>query len=150
MTRGFLVAWVLSVLVAGAASADLALPGARFESVSLIRLIAVPERYDGKRIAVSGFAEIEFENMSLCPWRPVAARKDCLWLEIDDGPFEDDSDEQRYLDKERRWQKFHDKAITVYGTFAVKHTGHFGLWSGAIRSIERVHGDHADEEFTND
>ena len=35
------------------------------ENISLIRLIATPEKYDGKRIQVIGYLHIEFEGTAI-------------------------------------------------------------------------------------
>jgi hypothetical protein len=110
-------------------------PGIR---VSLIRLIADPEAFHGKKVFVSGFAFIEFENNNLCISREPASSKDCVWINYDDGPYQTDADHDRFLAAERKWVKYHRKVITVRGIFDAHGSGHLGGSSGEIGHITEV------------
>ena len=109
-------------------------------NVSLINLIATPERYDKKLVFVTDYASIGLENMSLCLAERTASAKDCIWLNIDSGPYDTDEDMRRYQSKEKIWKQFHEKIVSVRGTFDKKDTGHFGMWSGGIKNIVDVYG----------
>jgi len=119
------------------------------EKVSLINLIATPERYHGKVVFVSVYATIGLENMSLCPSNQVLTSKDCLWLDIDSGPFETDQDLKRYIEREKLWKQFHRQVVSLRGTFNKENTGHFGGWSGGIEKVTEVYGEHLDIDFSS-
>lgn len=125
----------------------LAQADARGISVSLINLIATPERYDGKLVFVTGYASIGLENMSLCPFKHTASTKDCIWLNIDSGPYATDEDMRRYNAKEKVWEKFNGKIVSIRGTFDKKDTRHLGMWSGAIKDIVEVSSKNAHFSF---
>ncbi len=108
------------------------------KSVSLTNLVATPERYEGKLVYVVGYISIGLENMSLCPSKKPLSRKDCIWLTIDSGPFETDEDIKRFTEKEKRLKPFNGQVVSVRGVFDSHDTGHFGMWSGAIRNIIEV------------
>lgn len=111
--------------------------------VSLINLVATPERYDGKLVLVTGYVSIELENMSICPTKNTQSTKDCVWINIDSGPFDTDEDVLRFKVKEKIWKQFHAKTVTIRGTFDKDDTGHFGGWSGAIKNVIEVYGKHS-------
>jgi hypothetical protein len=92
------------------------------ESVSIIQLVANPERYHGKVVFITAYATIELENNSLCMTPTPASHKDCIWLEYDDGT-------------KAAWSKMNGHRVTVRGTFNKDNTGHFGGWSGALESV---------------
>lgn len=126
-----------ALLVAGAPrAAETDEPGL---SVSMIQLIANPDQYHGKRVFLSAFATIEFENMSLCMTREPASPKDCLWLEITPAPHDSAADLKHFKAATKKWQRFNRKLISIRGTFDKNDTGHLGGWSGAIKDIGDIH-----------
>jgi hypothetical protein len=105
------------------------------EWISLIGLIATPERYDGKLVHVTGWATIEFENTALClSDRPVST-KECVWLEIVEGPLVTSS----YTKAEESWKKFHRRVITLQGRFLMRNNGHMGAYSGSIGQVTKTY-----------
>ena len=97
--------------------------------VSIINLIATPEKYHSKRVRVIGVGHLEFE------WNAVYLSRDDyqndvdrngLWLVLGERatPYEEA-------------QKFNGKYVIIEGTFDKNYTGHMGLWSGAITNITR-------------
>ena len=110
-------------------------PGIR---VSLIKLIATPEAFHGKKVFVSGYAFIEFENNNLCLVPEPASSQDCVWINYDDGPYETEADHERYLAAERKWAQYNRKRITVRGVFDASGSGHLGGSSGEIGHISDV------------
>lgn len=88
--------------------------------VSVIELIADPERWDGKKVRLVGFVNLEFERNQLC-LLPGSHQTECIWLDIEglkDPGF-------------RRGQSL------VEGIFDGKNKGHLGLYSGAIKTLDR-------------
>jgi len=101
--------------------------------VSLINLIATPERYDKKFIDVTGFATIELENMSLCLSKESLSTSECIWIEL----YEPEKDIEISTEREKHFKQFHRKVVNLQGTFDMKNTGHFGFWpAGAIKNIK--------------
>lgn len=119
------------------------------EKVSLINLIATPERYHGKVVFVSVYVTIGLEDMSLCPSNQVLTSKDCLWLTIDSGPFETEQDLKRYMERETLWKQFHGQVLSLRGTFNKENTGHFGGWSGSIEKVTEAYGERLEVDFTS-
>ncbi len=94
----------------------------------MVQLLANPDAYQGKKIAVSGFLHLEFEG-------------DAIYL------HEDDSKNQIYKNgfwvscKPEIAKKFNEASdgyVMIVGRFSTKTKGHLGLWSGTIEKIERV------------
>ena len=108
------------------------------QRVSIYALIGNPERFDGSVVVVQGYVRIGLEDMSICPTANPLSLKDCVWLVIDDGPFESDADGQRYFKREKQWKRFHRKVAMVWATFDKAETGHFGGWSGGLKKITSV------------
>ena len=127
---------VISLLVAMTASEVRA--AGRDESVSLINLIATPERYHGKVVAISAYVSIAMGNMSLCPTEHPLTNKDCLWLTIYSGPFKTSEDMERYNAEEKKWRPYHGRSVSLRGTFDKNETGHNGLWSGGIKKVTAI------------
>ncbi len=69
----------------------------------------------------------------------AASSKDCVWLELYDGPGEDEQDLVRYKRALAKWRPLNGKLVSVRGTFSKTNTGHFGLFSGAIEKISDVY-----------
>jgi hypothetical protein len=96
-------------------------------SLSLIQLIATPERYDGKKIRIQGFANIEFEGDSLFLNRESCLRhihKDGLWLHIPGWV-------------EKNQSLFHHRYVLLEGKFIADDHGHMSMWNGAVSDITR-------------
>jgi hypothetical protein len=96
-----------------------------YESVSVINLIATPERFHGKKVVVSGWLTLEVEDMSLCLTQNVASPKECIWVDIED-------------ERLKSLKKYRNELATVHGTFDKDETGHLGGWSGGIIKIARI------------
>ncbi len=139
VSPGFRAALSLLLLVGVGACAPFAGPEDSFvEHASLVQLVSKPTAYHGNRVAVSGYARIQFENDVLCPQRETASSKDCIWLNYDDGPYVSETDMARYEGAEERWRLYDGKRIRVVGTFDARDTGHLGSTSGGIHHITDV------------
>jgi hypothetical protein len=104
-----------------------AVRSAEIPEVSLIQLIASPERYDGKRIMVQGFALVEFEGNALYLHKEdkdFGLSKNAIWLEVPE-------------EKEASWKLHSGSYVLVVGTFRAANRGHWDMFSGAIEGIIR-------------
>ena len=103
--------------------------GLQYEPVSLVSLLAVPERYDGHKVLVSGFVTLGFEDFGLHLDKSAyeaGLRRNALWL---DPPDWLSAAEARRLS--RRYGE-------VAGTFDVSRHGHMGVYSGALVDLRRI------------
>ncbi|WP_395740865.1 hypothetical protein [Prosthecobacter sp.] len=92
-------------------------------SVSLIQLIANPKAYDGARVRVIGFLNVQFEG-------------NAIYLHEDD--FKHGIHKNGlWVDASSIHPGLKQKYVLIEGTFDAKMTGHMGLWSGSIQQITR-------------
>ena len=94
-------------------------------SVSLIELIAAPDRFNGQPVRVIGFLHLEFEGNAVYlseADHKHAVTKNGLWVTFKSG-----------FSKE-----LSDSYVLLEGTFSANNQGHMGLWSGAIEDITRA------------
>ena len=129
----------IAALAIGAGSASAQTERDSGEYVSIVQLIAHPDRYDGKVVFLIAYATIRHEGDSLCMVPKAASSKDCVWLRFDDGPYETEQDFVRYDRARAKWQQLSGKLISVRGTFSKTDTGHFGMYSGGIGKISDVY-----------
>ena len=96
--------------------------------VSIIRLIANPEAYDGKAVRVIGVVSIEFEGTAvyLTPddYRKMIC-KNAIWLELDKAD-------------QRTYRKVDGKYAIIEGVFKAGYDGHFDAFSGSMVKIKRL------------
>lgn len=110
------------------------------ERVSLAKLIASPDAYHGKAVWVMAHVTIEFENMTACPSENETQMKDCLWLNIDDGPYKIEQDYARYKSKLKIWKRFNRQTVAIRTTFDQTSKGHFSMWPGGLRNVTEMSG----------
>jgi hypothetical protein len=94
--------------------------------VSLITILQNPDRFDGQKVKVIGFASLTFEGKALYVSEEAyraALTKNGVWLSTE-------------LDEAKR--KLHEKFVLVEGTFDAKSLGHLKMFSGTIREITRL------------
>jgi hypothetical protein len=96
------------------------------ESVSMVRVLANPEKFHGKRIRVIGFLRLEFEGNAL-----YLHEEDYRHLLTDNALWVDMG-----ADKEHAGLSMH--YVLIEGTFNAKLRGHLGLCSGVIEKITRA------------
>lgn len=99
-------------------------------NISLIRLIATPERYDGKVIQVEGFLNLEFEGNAIYLHKEDYENSLC-----ENGFWVNFSDEIKLTKKTIDYNK---KYVIIIGTFDMKSNGHMGLFGGTIKNITRL------------
>jgi hypothetical protein len=97
-------------------------------NVTLVRLIANPETFDGKLIRVIGFLRLEFEGDVLYLHREDyenAILGDGIWVEV--TPM-----------IQRQRPTLNMKYVLVEGIFNASERGHMGMWSGTIKQVRRA------------
>ncbi|HYJ05111.1 MAG TPA: hypothetical protein VEX43_08255 [Chthoniobacterales bacterium] len=122
MIAAALAVAALSTITRGGRAAELA------EDVSMVQLIATPEKFDGKFIRVSGFLNLEFEGDSL-----YLHRDDLFQGLVRNGVWVDRTEAM-----ERERKKLNKHYVMIEGIFSAQHHGHMGLFGGAITNITRV------------
>lgn len=91
-------------------------------TVSLIALIAAPERYHGKQVVVPGYMYLQRERSALYLAKADfqhALFKNALYLQVPNQTVE-------------RIYPLNGCYVEVKGTFDGKHTGHMGAFSGEL------------------
>ena len=95
------------------------------ESVSIINLIATPEKYYGKRVSVGGYMITEFEGTAI-----YLSREDFDYRIYKNSIF-------LLIGKGNEYQHFHKEYVTLDGTF-IQGTGHMGLFGGMLKDVEYI------------
>jgi hypothetical protein len=95
--------------------------GCALYEASLIELIAVPEKFHGKRVRVIGFVHLTFEGNSICPSQETVDRRQCIFLDID----------------KLAEPGFRRGYALLEGRFDGELRGHLGCCSGTILEISR-------------
>jgi hypothetical protein len=96
----------------------------------MIRLIATPEQFNGRRVRVIGFAGIGFESSALYLHEEDFRRKiteNALALEIDERSA-------KGLDLKAADLKY----VIVEATFSSTATGHMGSNAGGLENVTRL------------
>jgi hypothetical protein len=96
--------------------------------VSMIQLIANPEKFDGKHIRVIGFLRIEFEGNALYFHRQdyeIGLLKNGIWVDVTP-------------EMEKQSSKFNMQYVLLEGIFSASEKGHMDAFSGSIKHINRV------------
>jgi hypothetical protein len=95
--------------------------------VSLLQVVANPERFHGKRIVVEGYAILRFEIQGIFPSPDLSITpKNGVWLDYDFGSLPTDP-EPAVL-----------QPVLIEGVFDAQAGGHFGMWTGEICCISRI------------
>jgi hypothetical protein len=102
-------------------------------NVTLVQLIANPEKFDGKPIRVIGFLRLEFEGNVL-----YLHREDYENAILGDGIWVDVTPE---ITKQSKTLNLN--YVLLEGIFKSSDRGHMGMWSGTIKGIRRAQLWHA-------
>ena len=97
-------------------------------NVSIINLIANPEKYHNKDVTVIGVGNLEFEGNKICLSNndlEYHVINNCLWITLNQEVSENEV------------ESLNGKYIIIEGTFDMEYTGHLGMYSGAIVDITR-------------
>ena len=96
--------------------------------ISLVQLIANPEKFDGKQVAVAGFLRLEMEGDALYLSRDDflnGVTKNAIWIDLTPE-----------LVKSR--QQLNNRDVLLLGTFDASGHGHMGLFSGRMTNVSRA------------
>ncbi len=96
--------------------------------VSIIRLIASPDTFDGKVVRIMGYLHLEFEGNGIYFHKEDYDRslsKNGLWVDAPSEMF-------------REMVKMNNRYVLIEGVFSTKDEGHMGGWSGAVTNITRA------------
>lgn len=100
------------------------------KGVSMVNLIATPDRFQNKIVRVFGYLRLDFEGRAIYLHEDDyehSLYKNGLWVSFKDGAFTDE--QLKALD---------GKYVLLEGTFDAGKQGHMGLWSGAVDEIYRA------------
>ena len=98
------------------------------QSVSMVSLIADPQRFDGQLVRVIAFLRVEFEGNVLYLHREDYERAilpNGVWITLTDAQM-------------RSAKKLTNGYVIVEGLFSAKDKGHMGMWSGSIQEVSRL------------
>ncbi|MBE7013490.1 MAG: hypothetical protein E7416_05425 [Ruminococcaceae bacterium] len=98
------------------------------KDVTMVQLIATPERYDGKFIRVIGVGNLEFENncLSLSKEDLKYGVGNSIWLELGDKAISYEEAKQ-----------YNGEYVIVEGFFDKDDRGHMDMFCGSIKDISR-------------
>jgi hypothetical protein len=100
--------------------------------VSLVSLIANPEKYDGKPIRAIGALRLEFEGQALCLHEEDQVHRNaanCFWIKPDLQALGTDT---------MTLSSLSGQYVLLEGTFQKDEHGHKGRYPGAIVGIWRI------------
>ena len=101
----------------------------QIECTSLINLIATPKRFNGRKVRVTGYLHLEFEDCVLCLNKEDythSINKNAVWADI------------KTKVNLRKLHKFSDHYVVMEGIFNSTMKGNEALNSGAIQNISRL------------
>ncbi len=97
-------------------------------NVTLVQLIANPEKFNGKRVRVIGFLRLEFEGDVLYLHREDyenAILGNGIWVDVTPA-----------ITKQKA--SLNMNYVLLEGVFSSSDRGHMGMWSGTIKQIRRA------------
>ena len=95
--------------------------------VSIIQLISGPTTFDQKRVMVSGYLHISFENVAIYLSSDDfkhGISKNAIWIEFND-----------YVRQNIDIKKFTDQYVTLIGSYNSSSKGHEGVYSGTMEEV---------------
>lgn len=96
--------------------------------VSMVQLLATPEKYDGKLVRVIGVGNLEFEGnyISLSKEDHMHGAGNSIWIELGEKAISYDEAKE-----------YNGKYVIVEGFFDKDDRGHFDMFCGSIKDISR-------------
>jgi hypothetical protein len=98
--------------------------------VSIINLIATPEKYHGKKIQIIGYLHLEFEGDAIYLHKEDYVNGICdngLWVNI-----------SKSVTSKKHLKDYSDNYVIILGTFNKDSHGHMGLFNGTMDDIIRL------------
>jgi hypothetical protein len=95
------------------------------QAVSIVQLIATPEKYNGQGVLVGGFLRLEFEGNAIYLHEDDYRHRiyaNALWVNLDAKTAENSD-------------KLNLRYAFIEGTFDASRHGHGGLFAGTINNI---------------
>ncbi len=99
-------------------------------SVSLVRLVATPEKYHGKWVQVVGYLNLEFEGNAIYLHREdyeTGNLKNGIWVNI-----------PKDLKTKLALSEYSKHYVIMSGCFDMNSTGHMGMFGGTLNEIKRL------------
>jgi hypothetical protein len=99
------------------------------DTVSLINLIATPDKFHGRRIRIIGYLHLEFEGNAIYLDQESfsnAVDANAIWVDLPGWATNS------------KTQPLNDKYVLIEGRFDSKDRGHMGLFGGSIGQIDRL------------
>jgi hypothetical protein len=121
--------WVLLAAVSLASTQTTGSTREDYLPISLIQLIASPDRYEGKKVHVVGFVHLEFEGNAIYLHREdykQGLTAKALWLS-----------DPKCFTSTKHDKEFVSGYAIVTGIFTAEHHGHFDLFAGEIHDISQ-------------
>lgn len=96
-------------------------------NVSIMQLITNPEKYNGRKVQITGIGCVDFEDnavyFSQDDYKYLTS-ENALWLVLSE-------------EEEKKYKQFNGQHVLINGTFNMNVKGFMGVFPGAIESIER-------------
>lgn len=102
--------------------------------MSLVRLIAVPERYHGRFVAVSGYLHVRFEDCALY-LLPDSGPENAVWVSFAPDPKPVHPLTPRPYGMRIKPQSLDSRRLVLYGTFDADSHGHMGAFAGELKGV---------------
>lgn len=102
------------------------------KDISIVRLIATPEKYRKKPVRISGYMQVERENIAVYLSKEDAAHlfgKNAIWVDLDYDAM---------IKAGVNPNLFHCKYVHVEGIFSHREDDELGNNSGTIQSVWRI------------
>jgi hypothetical protein len=93
--------------------------------ISMVQLLANPEKYDGNHIRVAGYIHFESDNSAIYLHKEDVEHhvlKNGLWVSLAEGVSV---------------EACQDSYALIEGIYRARNTGHVNLWSGAITHVTK-------------
>jgi hypothetical protein len=126
MRRHIIIAILVACIVVGVGNSG---AGDKMpQDVSVVQLLATPEKFDGKLVRVFGFLRLAFES-------------DALYLHREDDT-QDLTRNAMCVDRtegmEREQEKLNAHYVLIEATFDAEDMGHMGLFGSALEKVKRI------------
>ncbi len=107
--------------------------------VPMVRLLAVPERFENKRIMTVGYLVYEFENEAIYldkSFSEINSSLSGIWVDLTSKVEQQDPSAEAPF----KFMPTHNYRgwVEIVGVFRSGNNGHFGLFSGEIHDIEAI------------
>ena len=106
---------------------------------SLIAVIAQPEKFEGKKIIVKGYYNVDWEISALYPsYELRISAANGIWLQTRDSKVATEFERKRTTAAIERKTVPHGEWVRVVGTFTAREHGHTDRWPGTLKNIEEI------------